>query len=71
MELTPEQFVRIWTKCDSIAEVAKKTGLTKSGVYNRAHKYRKLGVKLKRYVYSFGGRPALNIERLNQIAAGE
>lgn len=46
---TPEEFVRAYQSSSSHAEVAKKLGMTTSGVASRACFYRRKGVPLRSY----------------------
>ena len=45
--VTAEEFVRIWQSSETTAEVAEKTGLKKSGVSNRASRFKTKGIPLK------------------------
>ena len=42
-----EQFVKIWAKADSVAQVVQETGLSKNTVSAICTKLRKAGVELK------------------------
>ena len=57
--VSPEEFVTAWTRSGSVAEVAARTGLTRSGAANRAHYYRRQGVVLKAMP---AGRPRKNTD---------
>jgi len=43
----PQEFIEVWQSSNSVAEVAKKTGMLKKTVRVRACRYRKLGIRLK------------------------
>jgi hypothetical protein len=62
--VSAEQFVRTWQQSESFAEVVKKTGLTVAAARMRAVKYRKLGVRLKRFRAD-----KLDVQALQKLAA--
>jgi hypothetical protein len=47
--LTDVEFVTIWMKSNSLAEMAKKTKLVKISIQARATRLRRLGVKLPKF----------------------
>ena len=61
------EFVTAWQTSSSIAEVAKRTGLIGNTAYQRAIRYRKMGIGLKRFETARGPRP-LDIGALAQLA---
>lgn len=68
--VSPEEFVTIWEKCDSLEQVAKeltkKTGktYTRAMASSRASEYRHNGVKLKTME---SGRTRIKADHLNKI----
>lgn len=62
----PERFIEVWQQSTSVEEVAKILEMPKQSVYTRAHRYRSLGIKLKRM---HRGRP-LDVEKLNKMIEG-
>lgn len=65
IKVTPEEFVKIWQSSESLSQVCQQTKQTKLNATMLASRYRRIGIKLKRFIK---GRPALNIEGLNKIA---
>ena len=63
-----ERFVTVWQTSSSVDEVCERTGMNKKSASVRACLYRKKGVNLKHMKRRSKGRPALNIELLNQLA---
>ena len=47
--VTPREFIEVWQSSTSVAEVAKKIVSRKKTVRVRAHRYRKLGIPLKKF----------------------
>ncbi len=47
--VSPEEFVRIWQGAKSIADAAKKAGLSTGSAVGRAVIYRKKGIPLKKF----------------------
>jgi hypothetical protein len=60
------QFIEIWEKATSVAEVAEKTKLRKSTVQAKATQLRKLGIPLKKYK---GSRHRVNIDEALEVLA--
>ena len=70
--ITPEQFVKVFTEKDSFEEVAEALNISVSSVKNRAYSLKRCGVNLttKRKNSSFFGASPINekqIEALNKI----
>lgn len=63
--LTPEEFIALWQKSWSAAEVAKSAGCKPETCRVRASNYRKRGIHLK---YMPGG-PGLKIKNVPELAA--
>lgn len=62
-------FIETWQKADSADAVAKKLGLTKQTVVNRANKYRKRGAKsLQKFASGPRGPHPLNPSELESLA---
>lgn len=74
MIVTPEDFVRAWTRAKDIAGVCKATGLTHQQSVKRSWHYRNAGVNLKRLLSDAasrrGRKPTINVDALNAIIAG-
>jgi hypothetical protein len=49
IRVTPRDFITAWQRSNSVAEVSRKTGLSKNAVRTRACRYRQLGVPLKQF----------------------
>jgi hypothetical protein len=47
IRVTPRDFITVWQASNSVAEVSRKTSLSKNAVRTRACRYRQLGVRLK------------------------
>lgn len=62
--ISPEKFVEIWSKADSVDAVIKETKMPKNAVYSRVTSYRTKGIQLK-----VMKRPSrrMNIAALNEI----
>jgi len=63
---TVQQFIETWEKSNGVAEVAGKTGFTKSTVQAKATQLRKLGIPLKKFK---GTRHRINIEEALEVLA--
>ena len=60
----PVEFVEMYERASTTAELAEKLDWTPGQVMGRASMYRKAGVKLKRMQM---GRPRLEVEKLNEM----
>lgn len=67
--IPPEEFIRVWVASASIQEVCRMTGMNRKAALVRARDYRSRGIDLPHFQKR--GRPSLNIERLQNIAAGK
>lgn len=69
--VSPAEFVKAWndaaTSGGGIEQVAKATGMPVGICHDRASKYRKLGVKLKRMPRTRPPRPGLDVQGLNRL----
>ena len=61
-----EEFVRIWQTSSNVQEVSEKCGVSIIAVYGRSQRFRKLGIKLKKFETARG--LSMDIEKLKQIA---
>lgn len=66
--LSAAEFVVVWQQSKSVAEVAKRAGLTPRSASIRASTYRKRGVLLKKFVPTLIGRRPLDVAALNALA---
>lgn len=64
----PEEFIKAWQTSGTVGDVARKTGLSKSGCHLRYHRYKKVGIKLKEMPKGTHT-PALDVKKLNELAA--
>jgi hypothetical protein len=70
MLLDAEEFVRKWTAADSLSSFVSSTGMSKQSAMNRAMRFRKRGVKLKRFPTAPPkGAATLDVNRLNAVIA--
>ena len=65
---TAEEFLAIWERAKSIAEVVAATGASAKTCSVRAYRYRKLGVPLRKFPKGKYPREPLNIPRLIALA---
>ena len=65
---TAEEFVAIWERAKSIAEVVAATGASAKTCSVRAYRYRKLGVPLRKFPRGRYARKPLDIQRLIALA---
>jgi transposase len=63
--MSPEDFVRVWQRSNSITEVADHFEREYSTIYQKAKAYRKAGIPLKEMPRS---RRKLDINALKQLA---
>lgn len=49
MKISQVEFVKIWQRADSLAEVCAKTGQVPNSVQVRAMRYRRAGIPLKKF----------------------
>jgi hypothetical protein len=63
--LSAEEFIRLWQRAQSPAELARTTGYRQSTLIVRASRFRKLGVPLRRFP---SGLARLDIAALERIA---
>ncbi len=47
--ITPEQFVKLWQTCKTLAEFSRKSGVPKRRATGRAAQYRRHGVPLQHF----------------------
>ena len=69
-DITPEEFVRIFTEKDSVEEVAEHFNISVSSVRNRAYSLKRSGVNLntkKKSANSFFGSTRFDVDALNKI----
>lgn len=50
MRISPEEFVRLWQNSNSLSEFSEKSGIKRANASLTAMRYRKHGVKLKKFV---------------------
>ena len=65
-EYNLDQFIRIWQSSATLAEAAKQLGVTPRSLSVRASRWRRRGVKLKRFC---SGRAPVNVTDLNLAIA--
>lgn len=65
-DLSDVDFVNIWQSCSSRIEVAKKSGLSMTGVGARVTRLRLAGVKLKSFNRG-RKKKEINVEQLNDL----
>lgn len=63
--LSPVEFVRAWTKAESMADFCEQTGYSRSGAQSRSKSYRDKGVKLKVFPRANSGIKKLDVNELN------
>lgn len=61
--LTPLEFRAAWQRAATLGEFLRATGLRKNTAIVRAFRYRKAGVRLKKF--HAGGRRPLDVRKLN------
>lgn len=64
--VSPNEFVKLWQKANSPAELAEKLGVSAIRVSSRASAYRKEGVPLKKFASV--GSPRIDFDSLKKIA---
>jgi hypothetical protein len=60
-----DKFVIAWQTSSSIKEVQNKIGGNANNLYQRAYRYRKLGIPLKHF---YSATDTLDVERLTELA---
>jgi len=69
-DITPEEFVKVFTEKDSVEEVAEYFKISVSSVRNRAYSLKRSGVNLntkKKNSNSFFGTSKFDVDALNKI----
>jgi len=69
-DITPEEFVKVFTEKDSVEEVAEHFKISVSSVRNRAYSLKRSGVNLntkKKNSNSFFGTSKFDVDALNKI----
>lgn len=52
MKTSPKKFIYVWQTSKTLADVVKKTGLTRQAAFSRGDIYKKRGIPLKKLVRS-------------------
>jgi hypothetical protein len=69
-KVTAAMFVAAWQASESVREVAEKLGCPYGNVFQRALRYRKLGVALKAMPHMVCGGKKLDVAALNALIHG-
>lgn len=67
MSVSPERFVEVWQRADSVEDAARQLGVTEGAARARASAYRKRGIPLVRK-YRRGPVASLDIAALAKLA---
>ena len=65
--VSPEEFVRVWERCNTRNEVADTLKMQPGAVVARERTYRKLGVNLKKITSTANRGKRLDIDMLNKL----